>query len=228
MISIATAPSLLHDRRLVQDRPRWRGRQIHAPRPQSRRPDDRAAVRRCQGAAYPAHHCHHLHCYHMVCSPQGRCSCSAWTTPQRHSPGQYVQTPGRARSNHWSSRVTWRCSSRISKWLSGQVFPRYAGLDAWDLGDTPSPRSDSSWRRRDADVSTPPSQTPTPNPTATTLQGNASTLVEPWLTKTTRWMPLSLHELSWQEKTPGRLGITGRRTHHLRTTRPRNLRSCES
>ena len=179
MISIATAPPLSHDRHLVQGRQRWRGQRLHAPRPQSRRPDDRAAVRQCQGAAYPAHPRHHLHCFHMVYSPQGGSSRSAWTTLRRRSPGQYVQVPGHAWSDHWSSRVTRRHGSKLSKWLSSQVFPRYAGLDAWDLGDTPSPRSDSSLRRRSADVSTPPSQTLILNPTAMILRGNASTSTGP-------------------------------------------------
>ena len=166
-------------------------------------------------------HRHHPHCYHMVCSPQGGSSHSVWTTQQCRSPGQYVQVPGRAWSDHWSSRVTWRCSSRISKWLSGQVFPRYTGLDAWDLGDTPSPRSDSSWRRRGADVSTPPSQSPTLNLIATTLQGNASTSTEPWLPRMTHRTTPQVLELPQLGKTPGHLGTTGRQTHHLRTTRPR-------
>ena len=67
--------------------------------------------------------------------------------------------------------MTRRCGSKLSWRLSVQVFPRYAGLDAWDLGGTPSPCSGNSWWRSGADASTPPSQTLTPSPTATTLRG---------------------------------------------------------
>ena len=119
-------------------------------------------------------HRHHPRCYHMAYLPLGRCTRLAWTTLRRRSPGQYVPVPGRAWNDHWSSRATQIRNNKLSKWLSSQVFPRYAGLDTWDLGDTPSPRLDRNWRRRGVDVSTPRSQTPTLNPTAMTLQESAS------------------------------------------------------
>ena len=78
------------------------------------------------------------------------------------------------------------------------------------------------------DASTPPSQTPTLNPTATTLQGSASTSTGPWLPQTTHRIPLLVVELPQQGKILGCLGTTGRYTHHLETTSLRNLHSYES
>ena len=78
------------------------------------------------------------------------------------------------------------------------------------------------------DASTPPSQTLTLSPTAMTLRASAKTSTEPWLQRTTLRTPPLVHELPRQGEILGHLGTTGRQTHHLRTTRLRNLCSYES
>jgi len=138
---------------------------------------------------------HHLPYCHTVCSPQGGCFLSAWTTPRHHSLGQYIQAPARAWSGHWPSCATQRRGSKLSRRQSVQVFPRYVGLDAWDLGSTPSPLSSNSWRRNGTDASTPLGQTPTLSLIAMTLRGSASTSMGPWLPQTTRRTPPPVHKL---------------------------------
>jgi len=78
------------------------------------------------------------------------------------------------------------------------------------------------------DVFTPPSQTPTPRPTVTTLLGNASISTGRWKPPTRHRTPLLAVELLQQEKTPGRLGTMVKSTPLHRKTEPRNLRSYES
>jgi len=42
-------------------------------------------------------------CYRTGCSPLGEHTRSVWTTPRRHSPGRYAQTPRRTWNDQWSS-----------------------------------------------------------------------------------------------------------------------------
>ena len=78
------------------------------------------------------------------------------------------------------------------------------------------------------DVSTPPSRIPTPNPTATTLRGNASTSMEKWRPQMRHKTPSQVAEPLWQERTPGHLGTTVRSTLRLRKIKSCNLRSYGS
>ena len=110
--------------------------------------------------------------FHTGCSPQEEHCRSAWTMPRRRSPGQYVQTPRRTWRDQWSSHAPLEHSGRRPSY---QTSRRYEASTARALDGTRLPPSGSGYWRKDADTSTPPSQTPARNPTATTLLGNAIT-----------------------------------------------------
>ena len=61
-----------------------------------------------------------------------------------------------------------------------------------------------------------------------TLLGSVSMSTERWKPPMRHKMPLRADEPLQQGKTPGRLGMTDRSTHHCKKTEPRNSRSCES
>ena len=72
------------------------------------------------------------------------------------------------------------------------------------------------------DVSTPPSQTPAWNPTATTLLGSASISMERWKPLTRHKTSLRVGEPPQREKTPGLLGKM------VKKTEPCKLRSYDN
>jgi len=78
------------------------------------------------------------------------------------------------------------------------------------------------------DVSTPPSQTLTLRPIATTLLGNASISMGRWKPPTRHKTQLWAVEPLQQGKTPGRLGNAVKLTPLHKKTEPCKLRSCES